>query len=65
MYSVRPTVGIESTDPYEKARQDLIAAYNSFAVLTPTQKEMLVKELFGAANVNAAIQLMQNMLYGR
>lgn len=64
MYPVRPTVGIEPTNPYEKAKQDLIMAYNSFAVLTPPQKEMLVKELFGAANVNVAIQLMQQMLYG-
>lgn len=65
MYPVRPTVGIEPTNPYEKAKQDLIAAYNSFAVLTPLQKGMLVKELFGAANVNVAIQLMQQMLCGR
>ena len=64
MYPVRPTVGIEPTNPYEKARQDLITAYNSFAVLTPLQKETLVKEMFGAANVNAVIQIMQHITYG-
>ncbi len=65
MYPVRPTVGIEPTNPYEKAKQDLITAYNSFAALTPPQKEMLVKEMFGAANVNAVMQIMQHMAYRR
>ena len=65
MYHIKPTIGVEPTNPYEKAKQDLITAYNSFAVLTPPQKEMLVKELFGAASVNVAIQLMQQMLYGK
>ena len=40
MYHIKPTIGVEPTNPYEKAKQDLITAYNSFAVLTPPQKEM-------------------------
>ena len=65
MYPIKPTIGVEPTAPYEKAKQDLIKAYNSFAVLTPPQKEMLVKEMFGAANVNAVMQIMQHMAYRR
>lgn len=59
MSQYRPTVGIEPTDKYEKAKQDLITAYNSFRELSPNQQETLAKELFGAANVAAIINAMQ------
>ena len=50
-------MGIESTNPYEKAKQDLITAFQSFSMLPPLQQEMLAKELFGAANVAAVVNL--------
>lgn len=61
MNQYKPTVEIESTDKYEKAKQDLITAYNSFRELLPNQQETLVKELFGAANVAAMLNIMQRV----
>lgn len=49
---------IEPTDKYEKAKQDLIQALKSYDDLTPDQKESLMKEFFGVANVLA----LSNML---
>ena len=51
MDNYRITVGVEPTDKYEKARQDLNQALKSFSELTPQEKERLLKEYFGAANV--------------
>ena len=59
MCQYRPTVGVELTDKYEKAKQDLITAYNSFRELFPDQQEMLVKELFGTAKVAAVLNIIQ------
>lgn len=64
MYPVRPTVGIEPTDPYEKAKQDIFTALNSIRALSPAQQEMLARELFQAVDVAVALRLMQYMLYG-
>lgn len=65
MYPVKPTVVVEPTDPYEKAKHDIFTALNSISVLSPMQQEMLAKELFQAVDVSAAIRLMQYLLYGR
>lgn len=65
MYPVKPTVGIEPTNPYEKAKHDIFTALNSISVLSPLQQEMLAKELFQAVDVSAAMRLMQHLLYGR
>ena len=59
MNQYRPTFGVEPVDPYEKAKQDLITALQSFRMLSPRQQEMLAKELFGAANVAAVVELIQ------
>ena len=59
MNQYRPAVGIEPTDKYEKAKQDLITAYNSFRELSPNQQEMLAKELLGATNVATMLNIMQ------
>ena len=61
MNPYRPTFGIEPIDPYEKAKQDLITAFNSVSKLSPMQQEILMKELFGAANVVAALNLLRRM----
>ena len=63
MNQYRPTIRIEPTDKYEKAKQDLITAYNSFRELSPNQQEMLAKELLGAANVTTMLNIMQRVLW--
>lgn len=47
----KPTISLDPTDNYEKAKQDLLQALKSCSELNPQQKECLVKEIFGAANV--------------
>ena len=64
MYPIKPTIGIEPTDPYEKAKQDILTAIDSVRVLPPEQQEMLARELFQAVDVSAALRLMQYLLYG-
>lgn len=63
MNQCKPTVGIEPNDEYEKAKQDLITAYNSFRKLSPNQQELLAKELLGAANVAAMLNIMQRVFW--
>ena len=65
MYSVKPTIGIEPTDPYEKAKQDIFTALNSVRALPPNQQEVLARELFQSLDVATALRLMQYLLYGR
>ena len=64
MYPIKPTIGVESTNPYEKARQDILTAINSVRAIPPEQQEMLARELFQAVDVSAALRLMQYLLYG-
>ena len=64
MYPIKPTIGIEPTDPYEKAKQDILTAIDSVRVLPPEQQEMLARELFQVVDVSAALRLMQYLLYG-
>ena len=47
------TVGIEPTDKYVKAKQDLLQAWKSFGELTPAEREVLVSEVIGAEKVTA------------
>lgn len=42
---------IEPTDPYEKAKADILKAKMSLSKLTPNQQKALAEELFGAAYV--------------
>ena len=64
MYPIKPTIGVEPTDPYEKARQDILTAINSVRALPPERQEMIERELFQAVDVSAALRLMQYLLYG-
>lgn len=45
----------------KKQKQDLITALQSFRMLSPRQQEMLAKELFGAASVEAVVNIIQHM----
>ena len=58
MNKYKPTIKIESTDNYEKAREDLLTALHSFSKLSYIQQECLAKELFGAANVATVLNIM-------
>ena len=50
MEEYKLTLGMEPTDDYKKAKQDLIQAMRSIQKLSPQQQQMLAEELFGAAN---------------
>lgn len=51
MDNYRLSVGIEPTDKYKKAKQDLLQALKSYEDLTSHEQERLMNEFFGAANV--------------
>lgn len=59
MDKFRPTFGVEPTDKYAKARQDVMQALNSMRELEPWQREQLAKELFGVEKVAAMYHIMQ------
>ena len=65
MYPIKPTIGVEPTDPYEKAKKEIYTALNSARTLPPEQQEKLARELFQSVDVAAAMRLMQYLLYGR
>ena len=54
----KPTFGVETTNKYDKAKQDLIKAMNSVRELTNQEQRMLAMELFGAANVATMLNLL-------
>lgn len=64
MNNYRLTVGIEPTNDYDKAKQDIIQAMISIRKLPPQQQQRLAEELFGAANV-AALMTIFNQTMGR
>jgi len=53
------TVGVESTNKYENAKQDLLQALKSYQELTPKEKERLMQEFFGATNVAAMCNMLK------
>ena len=65
MYPIRPTIDVESADPYEKAKQDIFTAANSVRALPPEQQEKLAKELFQTIDAAMAVRSMQQLLCDR
>lgn len=63
MNEFKPTVGIEPTDQYAKARQDVMQAFDSVRKLEPWQREQLAKDLFGA-EVAATIYVILQQNFG-
>ncbi len=53
----KPAIGIETTNKYDKVKQDFIQAMNSIRELTQQEQQMLVTELFGAAGIAALLNL--------
>ena len=62
MEEYKLTLGMESTDDYKKAKQDLIQAMRSIQKLSPQQQQMLAEELFGAANVMVFVEILRQYL---
>ena len=54
-------VDVEPTDKYEKAKKDLITAFNSFHELSQEKKEQLIRELVGIQASQAIFELMNLM----
>lgn len=59
MTDIEYKIDAEPKDNYEKARQDLLQALKSYGDLSPTEKESLMKEFFGVANVAAVCNMLK------
>lgn len=51
MNNYRVTVGVEPTNDYDKAKQDVMQAWASISKLPSQQQRRLAEELVGEANV--------------
>ena len=51
---------IEPTEPYEKAKADILKAKMSLSKLAPNQQKALAEELFGAAYVETVLKVLFN-----
>ena len=56
------TFGIEPTDKYEKAKQDLIQALRALEELSNEERQVLIEELFGATQVAIAVDMFNKYL---
>lgn len=61
MNNFNPYVDIESTNDYENARKDLIKFLSSFDKLADKQKEYLLREIFGIANVATVCDILSKI----
>lgn len=59
MEEYKLTLGIEPTNDYEKAKQDLLQAIQSIQKLSPLQQQMLAKEFFETASNMALLKMFQ------
>ena len=55
----RVIIGVEPTNDYDKAKQDVMQAMISIRKLTPQQQRMLAEELVGAANAAALMKIFR------
>ena len=60
MDKIKIVPDIEPTDPYEKAKADILKAKMSLSELTPNQQKALAEELFGAAYVETVLKVLFN-----
>ena len=56
------TFGIEPTDKYNKAKQDLIQALSSLQELSPQEQRVLIEDMFGIAQVAVAMDMFNKYL---
>ena len=64
MDSYRVTVGVEPTNDYDKAKQEVIQAMTSVRKLPVHQQQKLAEELVGSANVAVLLNIF-NQAFGR
>ena len=62
MDNYRVTVGIEPTNDYDKAKQDIMQALISIRKLPPQQQQMLAEEFVGAANVATLLTIFNQTM---
>ena len=62
MDNYKLTLDIETTDKYQQAKTDLCQALKSYAELFPQEKECLMNEFFGAANVNFMCDILKTFI---
>ena len=62
MVKIKIVPDIEPTDPYEKAKADMLKAKMSLSKLTPNQQKALAEELFGVAFVDMIFTMTNNNL---
>ena len=60
MDKIKIVPDIEPTDPYEKAKADILKAKMSLSKLTPIQQKALAEELFGVAYVETVLKVLFN-----
>jgi len=58
MDNYKLTIGVEPTEKYQRAKQDLLQAFKSYNELTPMEQECLAKEIWGAAQVELAYRIL-------
>ena len=56
------TFGVEPTDKYIKAKQDLIQALSSLQELSPQEQRVLAEEMFGMAQIAVAMDMFNKYL---
>lgn len=59
MTDIELKLDVEPKDNYEKAKKDLLEALKSYEKLSPIQRESLMREFFGAANVIAICNMFK------
>ena len=62
MEEYKLALGIEPTDDYKKAKQNLVQAMWSIQKLSLQQQQMLAEELFGVSNVMILNQILRQYL---
>lgn len=65
MNDYRVTVGVEATNDYDKAKQDVLKAMDSVRKLPPQQQWMLMEEFVGAASAASLLNLFQQAFVRR
>lgn len=62
MDNYRVTVGVDPTNDYDKAKQDVMQAMASIRKLPPQQQRMLAEDFVGAANVAVLMNIFRQNL---
>lgn len=65
MDNYQVTFGVEPTNDYDKARQDVMQAMASIRKLSPQQQRMLIEEFVGEANVAVLLNIFYQMFGGQ